>query len=106
MGYLSDGSPKTVFDALREKHPYGHAADPDAILDPIDSSQSFHPVIFDCLDAALIKSVVMQISGSAGPSGLDAHAWRHLRTAFGDASDDLCAAISAFAHRISFHLLC
>ena len=53
VGSLSDGFPKTVFDALREKHPYGHAADPDldAILDPIDSSQSFHPVLFDGLDA-------------------------------------------------------
>ena len=43
----------------------------------------------------------MQISGSAGPSGLDALAWRHLCTAFGDASNDFCVAISAFAHRIS-----
>ena len=101
VGSLSDGSPKTVFDVLHEKHPHGRAADPDAILDPVDSSQSFHPVLFDGLDAALIKSVVMQISGSAGPSGLDAHAWRHLCTAFGDASNDLCAAVSAFAHRIS-----
>ena len=59
MGSLSDGSPKNVFDVLREKHPYGCAADPDAILDPVDSSQSFHPVLFDGLDAALIKSVVL-----------------------------------------------
>ena len=43
VGSLSYGSPKTVFDVLREKYPYGRAADPDAILDPIDSSQSFHP---------------------------------------------------------------
>ena len=98
---LSDGSPKTVFDVLREKHPYGCAADPDAILDPIYSSQLFHPVLLDGLDAALIKSVVLQISGSAGTSGLIAHAWRHLCTAFGDASNDLCADISAFAHCIS-----
>ena len=93
--------PKLYLMYCVKKHPYGSAADPDAILNPIDSSQSFHPVLFDGLDAALIKSVVMQISGSAGPSGLDAHAWRHLCTAFGDASNDLCAAISAFAHRIS-----
>ena len=43
----------------------------------------------------------MQTSGSAGPSGRDAHAWRHLCTVFGNASNDLCAAISAFAHRTS-----
>ena len=45
--------------------------------------------------------MVLQINGSAGPSGLDSRTWRHFCTAFGDASNDLRAAISAFAHRIS-----
>ena len=34
-GSLSDCSSKTVIDALWEKHPYGNAADPGTILDPL-----------------------------------------------------------------------
>ena len=61
---LSDGSSNNVSDVLREKHPCGRPGDPDAILYPVYSSQLFHPVLFDGLDAALVRSVVLEISGS------------------------------------------
>ena len=74
----SDGSPITVFDVLKEKRPPGRPADPTVVFDVGGSSTHFHPVLFDCLDAALIRSVALQIStsGAAGPSGVDARSWR------------------------------
>ena len=58
-------------------------------------------VLFDGLDGALIRSVALQVSGTAGPSGVDARSWRLFCTSFGSASADLCHAISAFGCKIS-----
>ena len=44
---LSDGSPKTVLDILKENHPCGRAGDSDTIPDPVDSSELFHLVLFE-----------------------------------------------------------
>ena len=41
-----------------------------------------------------------QTKGSAGPSGLNAHAWRKLCCSFSDASDDLCQALASVARRL------
>ena len=38
--------------------------------------------------------------GSAGPTGLDAHAWKRMCTAFKQASWDLCSAIANVSRRI------
>ena len=100
VGSHSDGSFKTVYDALKDKHPSGRAADPTPVLDVSEPSVTFHPVLFDGLDAALIRSVALQISGAAGPSGADARSWRFYCTSFGSTSADLCHAISAFGRRI------
>ena len=64
-----------------------------------------HPIIFDSIDARLIRSTSLRVSGAAGPSGLDAHAWRRLCTAFKTASDDLCQALADFAKRLCISLL-
>ena len=69
-------------------------------MDVSEPSVTFHPVLFDGLDAALIRSVALQISDAAGPSGADAYSWRLYCTSFGSTSADLCHAISAFSHRI------
>ena len=100
VGSHFDGSSKTVYDVLKDKHPLGRAADPALVLDVNESSVTFHPVLFDGLDAALIRSVALQISGAAGPLGADARSWRLYCTSFGSTSADLCHAISAFGHRI------
>ena len=49
----------------------------------------------------MIRSVALQVSGTAGPSGVDARSWRLFCTSFGSASADLCHAISAFGRKIS-----
>ena len=76
VGSHSDGSSKTVYDVLKDKHPSGRAADPALVLDVSESSSTFHLVLFDGLDAALIRTVALQISGAAGPSRVDARSWR------------------------------
>ena len=39
-------------------------------------------------------------SGAAGPSGLDAHTWRRLCTAFRSASNSLCQSLAEVAKRL------
>ena len=60
-----------------------------------------HPVVFDRIDAhlILIHTTALRTSGAAGPSGLDAHAWRRLCTAFKGASNSLCQSLAAVARR-------
>ena len=101
VGSSSNGSSMTVYDVLKDKHPSGRPADPALILGANESLNAFHPVLFDCLDGALIRSVALQVSGTAGPSGVDARSWRLFCTSFGSASADLCHAISAFGRKIS-----
>ena len=93
----------SVREVLASKHPPGQPASPEATLQgPVTE---LHPIIFDSIDARLIRSTSLRVSGAAGPSGLDAHAWRRLCTAFKTASDDLCQALADFAKRLCISLL-
>ena len=56
--------------------------------------QDVHPIIFDSIDASLIRSIVLRTRGAASPSGLDAYTWRRLCTSFKKASNDLCHALA------------
>ena len=85
----------TVYDILEDKHSSECAADPALILETGESLNTFHPVLLDGLDGVLFRSVALQVSGTAGPSGVDACSWRVFCTSFGSASTDLCHAISA-----------
>ena len=69
----------SVKDILMTKHPLGQSASPADI--PPRTPPQPHPVVFDRLDASLIRSTALRTTGAAGPSGLDAHAWRRLCTA-------------------------
>ena len=80
------------------------------IHEPLPSVALTDPVIFEDIDGQLIEQVARQCKGSAGPSGLDACAWRRTSTAFKQASWDLCKAISIVAqymctHKIEAHCL-
>ena len=56
-----------------------------------------HPLIFEQIDADLMRSEVLHIQGGAGPSGIDAQGWRRLCTSFRSASTDLCNSLASFA---------
>ena len=90
---------KTVVEILQEKHPDGRPLNPDVIQNE-SSHTDFHPIVFDGIDASLIRSSALKVKGSAGPSGLDAHQWRRLCTSFGHHSDDLCDTVAATTRRL------
>ena len=53
------------------------------------------------LRSDLIRSVALHTSGAAGPSYLDAFAWRRMCTSFREASNKLYNAVALCARRIA-----
>ena len=90
---------KSVHEVLVDKHPPAQPALPQVIINSSDSP-SLHPIYFDSLDANMIRLASKHVNGAAGPSGLDAYAWRRLCSAFGSASEDLCHSIALLAKRL------
>ncbi len=89
---------QSVRDILREKHPSPQMPSPDSLIP--DDPEEIHPVLFETIDASLIRSTALRTTGSAGPSGLDALFWRRLCTSYKSASLDLCLALSLVARRL------
>ena len=96
---------KTVRAILREKHPDPTSANPDYIeASPLARSQHGHPVLFESVDGEAIVKAAMATQGSAGPSGLDANAWRHLLTGYRP-SQQLAEAVASLARRLCTDLV-
>lgn len=55
----------------------------------------FHPVVFENLDASLIRFSPLRTRDTAGPSGIDAQGWRRLCTSFKQTSNDLCQSLAS-----------
>ena len=90
-----------VLEALKKKHPARKSATPSAVITSNSPSQEpSHFILFDHLDGQMIRKTVLKTEGAAGPSGLDAAAWRRLCTSFQSASTDLCDALASTARRI------
>ena len=87
-----------VKDVLTSKHPAGQRAHVNCILP--SAPGDVHPVVFDSIDATTIRSAALRITGSAGPSGIDAREWRRLCTSFKGASNELCASLATLARRV------
>jgi hypothetical protein len=95
----------TVRDILHEKHPSPVGASAEFIESaPLPGSQHGHPVLFESIDGEAITRAAMATHGSAGPSGLDANAWRQLLTGYRP-SQQLSEAIAGFARRVSTELV-
>ena len=60
----------------------------------------YDPVLFEQLSGDLIRWATLPIYGTAGPSGVDAYAWRQLCSSFGLAFVTLCNGLAAVAHRL------
>ena len=96
---------KTVQDILHEKHPSPTAANLEFLESaPLPRSQLGHSVLFESIDGEAITKAAMATHGSAGPSGLDANAWRLLLTGYRP-SQQLSEAIAGFARRIATELV-
>ena len=88
---------KSVRDVLREKHPNPSRGYPNAMLDASAQKPAVHAIIFDVIDGLLIRKMALKSTGSAGPSGLDASAWKRLCTSFQKSSKNLCNALASLA---------
>ena len=102
IGAAEGSTGKTVKEILEEKHPDANQAYGDAILSRSDNElhDDFHPILFESIDAEVIRNSALCTQGAAGPSGADAMLWRRFCTAFGMKSNDLCSALAACARRI------
>ena len=91
-------------EILQKKHPAGKFRDPSSLL-TMTAESVFNQIIFENLDADLIRITALHMQGSAGPSGVDAFAWRRLCSSFGSASRDLCSALAAVGRRLCTSLV-
>ena len=89
----------SVRDALRAKHPPAQPLLRECLSSTVDTP-AVHPIVFDALDASVVRAAALRTVGAAGPSGIDARSWRRLCTSFRAASDELCSAIASFARRL------
>ena len=96
----SSTTPETVREALLKKHPPKQPLKPSAIISSDTLSNEPHSVLFERIDSELIRRTILRMDGAAGPSGLDAAAWKRLCTSFKTASTDLCEALASTARRI------
>ena len=88
----------TVREILESKHPPSHPAQPDILLQP--DNPVIHPVVFDSIDATVIRTAALRTDGAAGPSGIDARGWRRLCSSFQTASNDLCNSMALLAKQL------
>ena len=89
----TDDEQKNVRDILADKHPPGQPPYPDTIIS--DDPPDIHSVLFESLNAAMIRSAALQTRGAAGPSSLDALGWRKLCTSFKSTSHNLCQSLAS-----------
>lgn len=66
-----------------------------------DNGSEFHPVIFDSIDGHAIQQAALRTNSAAGPSGLDASAWKRMCTAFKQHSSSLCNSLALVAKKLS-----
>ncbi|XP_062508484.1 uncharacterized protein LOC134184756 [Corticium candelabrum] len=95
------GSHKSVRDVLKDKHPDPAPMFKEAVLDSKSQAPPTHPILFDKIDGYLIRAMSLKCQGAAGPSGLDAAAWRRLCTGFKVLSRNLCDSIASTTRRIA-----
>ena len=89
-----------VIGNLQQKHPAGKPTNDTMLLQgPL---MKIHDVIYDDINAELIRKCATKTKGSFGPSCLDADFWRKITssTLYGSSSDDLCHAIALLTRQL------
>ena len=91
---------RTTKEHLQNKHPDPNSISSEALYDgPIRSSLN-HPVVFTAITAETICRTIRQMSGTAGPLGLDVSNWKRLCYSLNHASNDLCEAVACLCRRL------
>ena len=91
---------ETVREALLKKHPPKQPSKPSSIISTDAEIIHPHPILFESIDGPLIWNTALRMDGAAGPSGLDAAAWKRLCSSFKSASDELCDNLACLARQI------
>ena len=106
-GVDSSGEPvlRTARDDLLEKHPIGKPANTTTLLNPPSQATCYDPILFESLTGDVVKWASLHTHGAAGPSGVDAYAWRRMCTSFKEASAGLCKALASVASRLCTSLI-
>ena len=94
---------RSTRDILNDKHPVGKVPPPSTLVDGI--AEPTNPILFDELNSDSILQAAMHTQGAAGPSGLDAQAWRRMCSSFKSASSNLCTALAGVGKRIATSLV-
>ena len=96
---LADGRSATVKDLLTEKHPQAERATSNILIN--GDPTNVNPIRFEALTPKLIERVAVQCKGSAGPSGLDADAWRRLCVSLKGPSTKMCQSLASLARLLA-----
>ena len=73
---------RSVQEILEGKHPEATIPASSTLLDNEDTPEPVNPILFDGLSPETILQSALHTQGSAGPSGLDAQAWRRMCSSF------------------------
>ena len=91
---------ENTMECLLEKHPEASPRFEQMLLQ--GPTNKINDIIYDDINAELIKKCSIKTKGASGPSGLDADYWRKLigsRT-YGNVSDDLSHAIALMTRKL------
>ena len=81
---------------LQSKHPEAKASDPSALLQQSQNDGETENVIYEEIDAELVRRTANVMKGSGGPTQIDSDMWKDFTgaKALGKAPEKLCQAIA------------
>ena len=93
-----DGDGDTAWKSVRDIHPPGQIAVSDSFLESDSIGALYYdPVLLEQLTGDLVGWTALHTHGAAGPSDMDAYAWRQLGSSFCSASVTLWNGLAAVA---------
>ena len=72
----NNNNAETVRDVLLKKNPPEQPPRLASLIESNSQPPEPHPVMSEVIDGQLILNTVLKMDGAAGPSGLDAAAWK------------------------------
>ncbi len=96
----------SVVNQLKEKHPDAKPMDTQCVVST--DHIKVESVIFEAIDVELIQKIAKEMSGSGGPTHIDAGNWKHILCCnnFKAVSSNLCEAIAVLKFYFLTRRLC
>ena len=92
---------KSISHQANIGHPEAKIPPPKTLLPEPESDETYHdPIVFERITGDNIKQAANRRQGTAGPSGVDAYAWRRFCSSFKSASVNLDNAMAGVARRL------